>query len=253
MERLDKIARYLKDLRDAGVPVIWRPYHEMNGGWFWWGKKGERFKELWIQMYERFTSHHNLNNLLWFWCPNAVVGNAGGLDEHYPGHEYVDILGCDIYVDKGYDWEQRFHDDLLTLGEGRPIAMGEVGYLPDPSFLKENQPKWTLFLLWTGYQQMKGNNPTRNTYIFNHEFAITQDELPAWIFDLSYTGTLRNNQSSYTTLSSPASSLRVLNLQGRFIHPGGFANTIFVGNFGNTTRPMIRIVPYNGRKKTDTE
>src|SRR5690606_24692897 len=67
---LDEVAEYLKKLQDAKVPVLWRPYHEMNGNWFWWGQQDE-FAKLWEIMYERFTKVHKLNNLLWVWSPSA--------------------------------------------------------------------------------------------------------------------------------------------------------------------------------------
>ncbi len=182
MGKLDGIAEYLKELQDENIPILWRPFHEMNGGWFWWGKN-PRFDEMWIQMYERFTNHHQLNNLLWVWSANCVVYGAGELHDYYPGHDYVDILAEDIYANKSYDWEQYFYDDLLELAEGRPISMGEVGDLPDPAFLKEHQPNWVTFMLWPGYQHQYANNPTRNSYVYNHEFSITADELPQSLFD----------------------------------------------------------------------
>jgi mannan endo-1,4-beta-mannosidase len=54
----DVVAGYLKQLNDAHVPVLWRPYHEMNGVWFWWcNKKGENgFKKLWVMMYDRYVT-----------------------------------------------------------------------------------------------------------------------------------------------------------------------------------------------------
>ena len=63
---MDSVIPYLAQLQEAGVPVLWRPYHEMNGAWFWWGNKpGENgFKRLWIMTYEYFTAQ-GLNNLLW--------------------------------------------------------------------------------------------------------------------------------------------------------------------------------------------
>ena len=49
---LDQKARLLKKLQRAHIPVLWRPFHELNGNWFWWGKQGpEKFKRLWITMY----------------------------------------------------------------------------------------------------------------------------------------------------------------------------------------------------------
>ncbi|WP_025696484.1 glycosyl hydrolase, partial [Paenibacillus forsythiae] len=93
---LDKVAVSLKTLRDAGVPVLWRPYHEMNGDWFWWGKK-KNFADLWDIMYDRFVNVHKLNNLLWVWSPNAPNSWADPYIKTYPGADKVDILAADIY------------------------------------------------------------------------------------------------------------------------------------------------------------
>ena len=62
---MDKAAEALLELQEAGVPVIWRPFHEFDGGWFWWGKGGsENFIRLWRLMYDRYTDHWGLNNLI---------------------------------------------------------------------------------------------------------------------------------------------------------------------------------------------
>ncbi len=149
---MDSVIPYLAQLQEAGVPVLWRPYHEMNGAWFWWGNKpGENgFKRLWIMTYEYFTSK-GLNNLLWVWDANAprVKENDDALayELFYPGNEYVDVLAADIY---GWDYKQSHHDQLVELGGGKPIAMGELGQLPRSLDTFEEQPQWTWFMVW-GY------------------------------------------------------------------------------------------------------
>ena len=149
---MDTVIPYLAQLQEAGVPVLWRPYHEMNGAWFWWGNKpGENgFKRLWIMTYKYFTEK-GLNNLLWVWDANAprVKENDDALpyELFYPGNEYVDVLAADIY---GWDYKQSHHDQLAALGEGKPIAMGELGQLPKTLDTFEEQPGWTWFMVW-GY------------------------------------------------------------------------------------------------------
>ena len=87
---IDTIAVQLKKLQDAGVPVLWRPLHEAEGGWFWWGAKGpEPVKKLWDILYERLTVYHKLNNLIWVW--NSVA------TDWYPGNAKVDINSADTY------------------------------------------------------------------------------------------------------------------------------------------------------------
>lgn len=149
---MDTVIPYLAQLQEAGVPVLWRPYHEMNGAWFWWGNKpgGNGFKRLWIMTYEYFTGK-GLNNLLWVWDANAprVKENDDALpyELFYPGNEYVDVLAADIYA---WDYKQSHHDELVALGGGKPVAMGEIGQLPREVSVFEEQPAWTWFMVW-GY------------------------------------------------------------------------------------------------------
>ena len=150
--QMNTVIPYLRQLRDARIPILWRPYHEMNGVWFWWcAKPGENgFKKLWIMTYDYLTRVHGLDNLLWVWNTNAPRDKqgdeAGPYADYSPGSEYVDILGADVYH---RDYKQSHHDDLKALAGGKPIALGEVGQLPDPESY-HNQPDWTWFMVW-GY------------------------------------------------------------------------------------------------------
>src|SRR5690606_34766856 len=130
LTQIDKVAGHLKMLQDANIPVLWRPYHEMNGVWFWWGdKKGaDGYQKLWKMMYERYVNHHKLNNLIWVWNANAPrdipKDEAFPYRDFYPGHEFVDVLATDVYH---FDYEQKDYNELLELAEGKLIALGEVG------------------------------------------------------------------------------------------------------------------------------
>lgn len=153
IEKIDRQADYLKQLRDKNIPVLWRPYHEMNGMWFWYGdRKGEEgFVKLWKIMFDRYVNHHKLNNLIWVWNPNAPRDweNDEAYDYHlyYPGDDFVDVLAADIYKN---DYKQSHHDQLLELGRGKPIAIGECGVMPTPDILLQ-QPHWTWFMTWARF------------------------------------------------------------------------------------------------------
>ncbi len=174
----DKVAMYLKQLQEAHVPVLWRPYHEMNGVWFWWcrhpGEEG--FAKLWRMMYDYFTNHHKLNNLLWVWNANAprdIPGDeAYSYDEYFPGIEYVDVLAADVYHN---DYKQSHHDDLVKLAQGKPVALGEVGEMPVPQTIKE-QPRWTWFMGWSDFL-FKANNADSVRSLYNAPQTITLDEI----------------------------------------------------------------------------
>ncbi|MDE6726842.1 MAG: glycoside hydrolase family 26 protein, partial [Oscillospiraceae bacterium] len=87
---MDKAAEALKELKEQNIPVLWRPFHELDGGWFWWSKGGaENFKKMWTIMYDRYTNYWQLDNLIWVL---GYSGNGRDYDKWYPGANYVDII-----------------------------------------------------------------------------------------------------------------------------------------------------------------
>ncbi|MFC5471515.1 glycosyl hydrolase [Cohnella suwonensis] len=169
---LDKAAVYLKQLRDADVPVLWRPYHEMNGGWFWWGKQ-PNFWKLWDLIYDRYTNYHGLNNLIWVWNANAPNADSDPYSTYFPGTNKVDILAVDIYNN---DYQQSYHDDLWTLGQGKVIAIGENGEHPNPSVLSSTQNKYRWFMTWGNFL-VDNNTWAGTTNLYNHSYVLTRDEV----------------------------------------------------------------------------
>ncbi len=172
--KIDHIAMYLKQLRDMDIPVLWRPFHEMNGNWFWYGdRKGEDgIQKLWKQMYDRYVNYHHLNNLIWVWNPNAPREDAFAYEMYYPGNDYVDILAADIYAN---DYKQSHHDGLLDLGNGKPIAIGECGELPTKKVLRE-QPQWAWFMCWVGHAWGKENR-RKVKRLYRSKKVVTLGEL----------------------------------------------------------------------------
>jgi mannan endo-1,4-beta-mannosidase len=174
----DTIAGYLTQLKDANVTVLWRPYHEMNGVWFWWcNQKDESgFKRLWIMMYDYYVDHHKLDNLIWVWDANAprdIPGDEAFVYKMFwPGDEYVDVLAADVYRD---DWKQSHHDDLLKLANGKPIAIGEAA--PPPSIeVLTRQNRWVWFMPW-GNLVLWGNGPERIKELMDNERVLTKDDV----------------------------------------------------------------------------
>lgn len=175
--QVDVIAFFLKQLRDADVPVLWRPYHEMNGDWFWWGKKNgeDGYKKLYRMLFDRLTKFHKLNNLIWVFNANEVKLGVDDYETYYPGDDVVDILATDVYTEGFNDMN---YEQLLALAKDKPIALGEVGAVPSVDILI-NQPKWTWFMVWGepggGFQGYKNFRD-----VFYSDQAITHDELP-WV------------------------------------------------------------------------
>jgi mannan endo-1,4-beta-mannosidase len=93
------VAEGLQQLKDAGVVVLWRPFHEMNGDWFWWGKKtgDDGYKKLYRMLYDRLVNFHHLNNLIWVYNCNELNDNVDPYEKYYPGNDVVDILATDVY------------------------------------------------------------------------------------------------------------------------------------------------------------
>ncbi|MGI6232714.1 MAG: glycoside hydrolase family 26 protein [Prevotella sp.] len=97
---LDIVANFLDSLRTPDgkrIPVIFRPWHEMSGDWFWWGKgrcTDEEYRQLFRYTYDRLVRYHHLDNLVWCYSPNGGVENYL---ERYPGDKYIDLLGIDFY------------------------------------------------------------------------------------------------------------------------------------------------------------
>ena len=170
MKSWDEAAVALQELRDAGVPVLWRPFHEFDGQWFWWGKGGkENFKKLWQMMYDRYTNEFGLTNLIW------VLGYSGEVKKDwYPGDEYCDIIGSDTYDNSTH---KKAWIKLSMLKAGKPLTFHECGNVPPIEKFEEDGAMWSWFMVWHT-DHIKGNNVNTLKEIYNHEKAITLDELP---------------------------------------------------------------------------
>jgi len=176
---IDTVASYLIQLRDAHVPVLWRPLHEASGKWFWWGYKGaDATKKLWKVMYNRLVKYHGLNNLIWIWTSDVKSDDL----DWYPGDEYVDILSMDIYpTDGDYSSQVASFNKLKADFSGRKlITLSENGSIPDPDNLVKDKAGWLWFMPWYGdYTRKPSINPVSQWQkIMSHSYVITRDEMP---------------------------------------------------------------------------
>jgi len=116
IKRLDLVAEFIKELKDDDaslIPVIFRPYHEHNGDWFWWGKgpaSEQEFIALWQFTVDYLKNEKNVHNVLYAFSPDrSRIADPANPTEYfygYPGDEYVDIFGLDNYYDLGSHWNQ---------------------------------------------------------------------------------------------------------------------------------------------------
>jgi len=146
--QVDSIAFYLKKLQKARVPILWRPYHEMNGNWFWWGGRTGKYstRALYRQLFDRFVHHYKLDNLIWVWSVDRPHQPDMYYSKYYPGNEYLDVLALDVY---GRDFKQVYYDSLLALSKGKPLVLGEAGNPPTLDLL-DKQPNWAFYVTWAG-------------------------------------------------------------------------------------------------------
>jgi mannan endo-1,4-beta-mannosidase len=174
VEQVDVIAGYLRQLQVAGVPVLFRPYHEMNGNWFWWGgRPGERGSAaLYRQLYDRFVHVHHLNNLVWVWNVNSPSENAGPIASYYPGAQYADVVTMDIYG----EFKQSYYDDMVALAGSKPIALAEVGAMPTLDVLAQ-QPRWAYFMMWSGLAE-GANSPEQLQTTFHAPNLLNRGDAP---------------------------------------------------------------------------
>lgn len=141
---MDVISVELNRLARENIPVLWRPFHEAEGDWFWWGANGPEVAcELYKLMYDYYTNVKKLNNLIWVWnCP---------LKEGYPGDEYVDVISMDIYLPeyKPTDYADEYRRLIENTTRNKVAALAEVGYIPDIDILKSSHIPWAYYMTWS--------------------------------------------------------------------------------------------------------
>ena len=181
--QLDALAAGLQELQAAGVVVLWRPLHEMNGDWFWWGSQEPAdFIKVWRQMYDYFTHTKGLHNLIWVYSPN--MGHHAA--DYFGGDAYVDLVGLDCYTD-GVD-PQHITGFPEVARLGKPVGFTEYGphgaHNPPGDFdfrrlldgIGQNFPACRFFLCWDDKW-----NPAENRYareFYQDSRVITRDRLP---------------------------------------------------------------------------
>lgn len=175
---IDTVASKLKLLQAQDVPVIFRPLPEAGNGWYWWGTDSESYKWLYKLIYRRFTEYHQLNNLIWVW-------NGEGAD-FYPGDDYVDIVGMDMYSDYDISGNIRMLDAIRYTIKTKACALTECGRIPNPDYIERDNAYWLWFALWKGDYIIHSdgsityehNSKEEIDYAYNNELYITLDELP---------------------------------------------------------------------------
>lgn len=148
-EQLKRLATWFKSLKTPEgdeIAVVFRPWHEHTGGWFWWGAKNcsvEDYKALWHQMRDVFD-REGVDNVVWAYSPDRVVSEEQYM-ERYPGDEYVDVMGTDVYHFNGEDGLEAYKGDVArSLRIVRKLAgeHGKVAAFTETGLEGVTMPEW---------------------------------------------------------------------------------------------------------------
>ncbi|MDA3865223.1 MAG: glycosyl hydrolase [Salinivirgaceae bacterium] len=267
----------LQALKNAGVVVLWRPFHEMNGSWFWWGidarptptNKAE-YEALWRDMYTTFTQDLGLDNLIWVYGANRSAGYWASISAMYPGADVVDIVGVDTY-----DATPEFADYAALQALNKPIAItengptsGAYGSYDQQAVINTYKGKAAYFLQWHSWSGAKVaiiDNLNYNAMMWNPS-AITLDELSTAITDVKAANAeleiYPNPANEWLNLKMPVIdgeyvSVEFLDLQGRTLLTQKFSNVNGEGNLFRINTSALSngtyLVKVNNRKTVRTK
>ncbi len=205
MACLEDLAASIQKLEDQNIPLIFRPLHEAEGGggetgsWFFWGQDGsEVYKELWKLTYNTLVNDYDLHNIIWEW--NSY--NYATSYNWYPGDDYVDLIAYDKY--NCTDWStgsavlvsndsaisSTFYGIMTKYNSMKMVAMSENDSIPSLSNLIDEKAGWLYFCPWYdgGSDNINFlsnelfNSKEKLTEIYQSEYCITLDELPATLY-----------------------------------------------------------------------
>lgn len=167
---MDKMADMLLPFKAAAIPVLWRPFHESDGDWFWWGSKGPKVaSELYKLMYDYYVNVKKLNNLLWVWNCRKKEG--------YPGDEYVDVISVDIYLPEytPTDYKAEYEELIEGTTKNKVAALAELGYLPDADMMSRSNIPFSYIMLWSREFCIGEQYNTRENMkkFYNNDYVIT--------------------------------------------------------------------------------
>ena len=152
---LSNAADFLGSLKTAdgeSGPVIWRPWHEHTGSWFWWGQKlctTEQYKALWKMTYDYMMNERGLTNLVWSYSPGAgELSSPEVYAERYPGDEIIDMVGFDCYFYRTReDYFNKMKNALdITVAFAR--EHGKIPAVTETGYEGVKDPKWWTEVLY---------------------------------------------------------------------------------------------------------
>lgn len=178
---LDRVAEYGNRMNEAGVPILFRPFHEQNGFWFWWGKdhcSEKDFQNLWEYTVKYLRDTKGVHNFLYVYSPNGHFQTEADYLSRYPGDKWVDIMGVDSYdddqtgqwyIDLGKDLEimekaAASHGKLKTItevGVRRGGSLAVTGNADKQWFSKVAQiaiaHQVPYYMTWSNFEKLPNN------------------------------------------------------------------------------------------------
>jgi len=175
LARLDTLATYFQELKDAGVAPLFRPLHEINGQWAWWqGRPGPTGSLLLYQItHDYLVNAKGLDNIVWVWNVQDYSTLASDVTVYNPGASYFDIAALDVY-DGGYTTGN--YTAMVGAAAGKPIGVAECEFLPDPGTLA-SQPLWTYVAMWPDFFS---DDTTLIPELFADPKVLTLSAMPGW-------------------------------------------------------------------------
>ena len=205
---VDAFAKVLRNLQDRGVVVLFRPYHEMNREYFWWGQKSA-YPHLWDALYDELVGRQKLNNLIWVWSIDRAAPDG---KPYFPVRHAPDVVGTDVYETN--QESPRFADgraDVTALGGTTPFALTEVGLVPSSKVLDAINPAWVLLwgdninANWAWNNDCPGcNKPEQIAEFFKLDRMLTLDKMPAKLRAAIAAGVSNNHPLHKKNPSCPA-------------------------------------------------
>ena len=198
IQRLDSVAAGFRQLQDSGVTILYRPLHEMNGAWFWWGSQSptlplkQDYAALWRHLFNYFTVTKGLHNILWVFSPSARPSSATNpVFKHdttfYPGSDFVDIVGVDVYEDT---LDIPSHASLRSYG--KPLALCEFGPGASSSaapgrydyriLLQQVKSKYPEFVYWMSWNDF-GSSLGSKYFGMTSQNHVSDLLLDAWVIN----------------------------------------------------------------------
>ncbi len=183
MKELDRVAEGLGQLKQAEVVVLWRPFHEMNGDWFWWnGKDPATFIKLWQQMFDYFTNVKKLDNLLWVYSPN----HGDKTTDYYPRRSVRRFGWLGRYTDfvdpqhiKGYEEITKLPKPFGFTEFGPHAASdppGDYDYVRLAQGIEKNFSRAVFFMCWNGGWSLAHNKNAKE--LLGRPEIINREDLP---------------------------------------------------------------------------